>query len=290
VNQQRSSIGLVFNPSRDDALAAARRIVDWASGRGLNVVVSPSETGLDAADSAITVAENFDGVAAVVAVGGDGTVLRAVRSLDGADTPIFGINVGYLGYLTRLEPDAAHGFLDLWQDGEQGRDWFYDERAMVEATFTRDGDVRRHLALNEFVIEKQQPGQTVRLETTVDGAPFVTYVADGLIVATPTGSTAYSLSARGPVVSPRVECLLLSPVSPHMAFDRSLVLDPKEVIQVKIVGQRPVAVAADGQRTVDLAPGESIEFRGAPERARFVRFEQMRFHQILRAKFAAGGL
>lgn len=294
------TIALVFNSSRPEALATAARVAEWASRRGLRLLLSESESAaLDSGEPRVgsgpgapvmdEVPESTD---AVVAVGGDGTVLRAVRMCAGRGIPIVGINVGYLGYLTRLEPDSAHGFLDLWLDGEEGRDWFYDDRAMVEATFPGPGGNpgTRFLALNEFVVEKQLPGQTVRLETTIDDAPFVTYVADGLIIATPTGSTAYSLSARGPVVSPRVNCLLLSPVSPHMAFDRSLVLDPGEVIQVKVVGQRPVSVASDGHLVSELEPGQVIQFKGAAEKSRFVRFEQLRFHQILRAKFAAGGL
>lgn len=290
------SVALVFNTSRVEALTAARHLAGWAESRGLEIVVTAIEA--EALESGLPVEQAGDespatsNVGAAIAVGGDGTVLRAVRMFAGSGVPVVGINVGYLGYLTRLEPDSAQGFLDLWLDGEEGRDWFYDERTMIQATVgaAEPAASSRHLALNEFVVEKQQPGQTVRLETTIDGAPFVTYVADGLIIATPTGSTAYSLSARGPVVSPKVNCLLLSPVSPHMAFDRSLVLDPGEVVQVTVVGQRSVAVAGDGQWIADLGPGDRIEFRGAPEKVRFVRFEQMRFHQILRSKFAAGGL
>lgn len=290
------SVALVFNTARAEALVAARRVAKWAENRGLELVVTAAEA------SALESGEPVEGsgdaaplpsdVGAAIAVGGDGTVLRAVRAFAGSGVPVVGINVGYLGYLTRLEPDSAQGFLDLWLDGDEGRDWFYDERTMVQASLgaTASSGASRHLALNEFVVEKEHPGQTVRLETSIDGASFVTYVADGLIIATPTGSTAYSLSARGPVVSPKVDCLLLSPVSPHMAFDRSLVLDPGEVVEVTVVGQRSVAVAADGQRIAQLAPGDRIEFRGASEKARFVRFEQMRFHQILRSKFAAGGL
>jgi len=140
-------------------------------------------------------------------------------------------------------------------------------------------------ALNEGVLEKQEPGHTVRMMVKIDGTPFTTYAADGLIVATPTGSTAYSLSARGPVVSPRHRALLLTPVSPHMLFDRSLVLDPDETVEVEVVGHRPVVLSVDGQRAASLSEGDTVVFRASAAEAHFVRFGRRRFHQILKAKF-----
>ena len=119
-------------------------------------------------------------------------------------------------------------------------------------------------ALNEAVIEKQESGHTVRLLVRIDGAPFTTYAADGLIVATPTGSTAYSLSARGPVVSPRHRALLLTPVSPHMLFDRSLVLDPDEAIEIEVVGHRSADLNVDGQRAVTLGAGQRRALQRRP--------------------------
>ena len=139
--------------------------------------------------------------------------------------------------------------------------------------------------MNEGVLEKHEAGHTVRLAVSIDGAPFTSYAADGLIVATPTGSTAYSLSARGPVVSPRHRALLLTPVSPHMLFDRSLVLDPDELVEVEVIGHRPVAVSIDGQRVASLAEGDTVRFSASSATAQFVRFGRRRFHQILKSKF-----
>ncbi len=135
------------------------------------------------------------------------------------------------------------------------------------------------------MIERQESGHTVRLLVRIDGASFTTYAADGLIVATPTGSTAYSLSARGPVVSPRHRALLLTPVSPHMLFDRSLVLDPEETIEIEVTGHRSADLNVDGQRAATLGQGSIVRFRPADEPARFVRLGPRRFHQILKAKF-----
>ena len=150
----------------------------------------------------------------------------------------------------------------------------------------RDGRAdQRFQALNEGVVEKLEPGHTVRLLVRIDGVDFTSYAADGLIVATPTGSTAYSLSARGPVVSPRHRALLLTPVSPHMLFDRSLVLDPEEWVEVEVAGHRPVALSVDGQQTVTLTEGDVVSFAASSATAQFVRFGRHRFHRILKSKF-----
>src|SRR5690606_27055729 len=119
----------------------------------------------------------------------------------------------------------------------------------------------------------------------IDGEDFTTYAADGLIVSTPTGSTAYSLSARGPIVSPRHRALLLTPVAPHMLFDRSLVLDPSETIELQVIGHREAELAVDGQRVAVLGEGDMVECRPSDRTARFIRFAERQYHQILKVKF-----
>ena len=140
-------------------------------------------------------------------------------------------------------------------------------------------------ALNEVVVEKHESGHTVRLLAIIDGEPFTSYAADGLIVATPTGSTAYSLSARGPVVSPKHRAVLLTPVSPHMLFDRTLVLDPSETIDIEVLGHRPAELAVDGVREVTLRAGDTVRCVPSQATARFVRLTERHYHQILKVKF-----
>jgi NAD+ kinase len=230
--------------------------------------------------------------ALVVSLGGDGTMLRAVQMLDGQPMPIIGVNVGLLGYLSEVEPQGMTAAFERFLAGpEHDRgDWQLEERMMVDIAIVRLGaqqvggtDTWR--ALNEGVLEKHEAGHTVRLAVSIDGAVFTSYAADGLIVATPTGSTAYSFSARGPVVSPRHRALLLTPVSPHMLFDRSLVLDPEELVEVEVIGHRPVAMSVDGQRVASLAEGGTVRFSASASTAQFVRFGRRRFHQILKTKF-----
>ena len=280
---------LVAHHQRTEAAALARAAASWLRQRGDEPWMTPEDAAaLDLQDLA---AERDPRQAQLaLSLGGDGTMLRAVQLLDGAPVPIIGVNVGLLGYLTEVEPQGMTAALERFVagPGAEAGDWQVERRMMVDIVVRRLGDEAdgpRWRALNEGVLEKQEPGHTVRMMVRIDGAPFTTYAADGLIVATPTGSTAYSLSARGPVVSPRHRALLLTPVSPHMLFDRSLVLDPEETVEVEVVGHRPVVLSVDGQRAASVAEGDTVIFRASAAEAHFVRFGRRRFHQILKAKF-----
>ena len=142
-----------------------------------------------------------------------------------------------------------------------------------------------HLAFNEAVLEKTPMGHTVRLAVEVDGEFFTTYAADGLIVATPTGSTAYAFSARGPIVAPTHRALLLTPVSPHMLFDRTLVLEPAATLRVIVQGHRAATLSVDGRNLGELAEGDSIVCTAADRSARLVTSGERDFLQILKSKF-----
>jgi NAD+ kinase len=283
---------IVAHHQRTEAAALAQMAVRWLTDRGHEACVTSEDAdALDLAHLSGTVSpENAE---LVLSLGGDGTMLRAVHLLDGSEVPIIGVNVGLLGYLTEVEPPALTNALERFFAGPEPEagNWQIERRMMVDIELHRLGQgdpapgVDRWRALNEGVLEKLEVGHTVRLLVRIDGAPFTSYAADGLIVATPTGSTAYSLSARGPVVSPRHRALLLTPVSPHMLFDRSLVLDPEEPVEVEVHGHRPVALSVDGQRRASLTEGDTVVFRASDVSARFVRFGRRRFHQILKQKF-----
>jgi NAD+ kinase len=280
-----SSVLLVAHHERFEAAALARTAADWLSAHGHTAWMTPEDA------RAVTIPELASDRPAgeadlAVCLGGDGTMLRTIHLLAGAAVPVIGVNVGLLGYLTEVEPPALAHALERWFAGPDIGNWHIDERMMIDLTVRRDGvDVGTWTALNEGVVEKQESGHTVRLQVTIDGAPFTSYAADGLIVATPTGSTAYSLSARGPVLSPRTRAVLLTPVSPHMLFDRSLVLDPAEAAEIEVMGHRPVTLSVDGQPVTSLAEGDRVAVAPSPHTAQFVRFGERRFHQILKAKF-----
>jgi NAD+ kinase len=276
-----TAVAVVAHHEREEAAVLAKTAITWLHDRGHEAWVVPDDA------AALDLGDLVDGrpvadAALLVCLGGDGTMLRAVRLLDGAPVPLLGVNVGVLGYLTEIEPPELSSALTRFLAGPDDGSWVLDERMMLHVSAEGHGEWR---ALNEAVVEKHDSGHTVRLLASIAGEPFTSYAADGLIVATPTGSTAYSLSARGPVVSPKHRAMLLTPVSPHMLFDRTLVLDPSETVAIEVAGFRPATLAVDGQRVARLAEGDVVTCRPATETARFVRLSAHHFHQILKSKF-----
>lgn len=278
-----TAVLIVAHHERSEAGALARAAADQLAGAGHEVWMPPEDA---AALGLGELGDERDPASAglVLSLGGDGTMLRTVQLLDGAEVPIIGVNVGLLGYLAEVEPPAMHLALERFFAG----DYVIERRMMLSVGIKRSGEHESPLrwrALNEAVLEKHESGHTVRMLVSIDGAAFTSYAADGLIVATPTGSTAYSLSARGPVVSPAHRAMLVTPVSPHMLFDRSLVLDPDEEVTIEVMGHRSVDLTLDGRRIARLGEGDLVRCRPAAESASFVRFGRRRFHQILKAKF-----
>jgi len=264
-------IGLAVHRFREDAVALGDALSTWARAKGLEVV------DLEGADRAPDL---------VVSIGGDGTMLRAVRALRGEPVPIIGVNMGSLGYLADVEADSAIASVDTWLSGARDGTCRVEDRMLLDVRVDDgSGDLSSSLALNEVVLEKRDAGHTVHLAVGIDGAPFTTYAADGLIIATPTGSTAYSLSARGPVVSPRLRAILVTPVSPHMLFDRSLVLDPSEPVRIEVLDHRAATVSVDGAPMHTLDTGGVVTVTASEKTARFVRFGATRFHEVLKSKF-----
>jgi NAD+ kinase len=269
-----STVVVVSHHRRDDARILADDIARWLAARGHAVVVPVDGDPIPAdADLALV-------------LGGDGTMLHAVHVLDGVPVPLLGVNMGHLGYLTEVEPSDIHEALQRWEEGQQSGRWRLDTRMMLDVAVSRpDGaPIGTWRALNEAVVEKRLSG-TVQLLVRIDGEPFTTYAADGLIVATPTGSTAYSLSARGPIVSPKHRALLVTPVAPHMLFDRTLVLDPSEEVVIEVIGERAAAVVVDGRPVSELGAGALVRCTPSTATASFVRFGERPYHQVLKAKF-----
>lgn len=281
-----TGIAFVAHHERDEAASLARTAISWLASTGHDGWVVPDDAAVLELDDLVSERSLAD-ADLVVALGGDGTMLRAVRLLDGAPVPLLGVNLGVLGYLTEIDPPELDSSLARFVAGPDEGRWRLDQRLLVDIEARRPSGevVGTWRALNEAVVEKHDSGHTVRLLARIAGEPFTSYAADGLIVATPTGSTAYSLSARGPIVSPNLRALLLTPVSPHMLFDRTLVLDPTEVVEIEVEGFRPAELAVDGQLVATLGDGDVVTCSPADEVASFVRFRPHYFHQILKAKF-----
>ncbi len=276
-------VGLVPHHQRDRASALAQAAADWLCAHEVEVRVPESDAAKVGLERFARADATFaDGLDVAISLGGDGTMLRTVDLVSAAGVAVLGINVGQMGYLTEAEPAELLASLERLVGGR----YDVEERLMLDVTVHSSGPVGGHwLALNEAVLEKPHTGRLARLEVAINGTFFTTYAADGVIVATPTGSTAYSFSARGPIVSPRHRCLLLTPVSPHMLFDRSLVLDSEESLQFTVADEAGVAAVVDGRELGTLAQGDTVTMTGSPLPARIVTFGPRDFHQILKAKF-----
>jgi NAD+ kinase len=277
---------LVVHHERDEAASTAQRIATWLVERGHEVRVPDTDATIVGLDAYATADDAFpDGLDLAVSLGGDGTILRTVDLVSPFDVAVLGVHLGQLGYLTEVEPDVLESVLERFLAGDHD----IEERMLlavsVESAGTAPGGAPRQLALNEAVLEKTPSGHTVRLAVWVNGRFFTTYATDGLIVATPTGSTAYAFSARGPIVAPTHRSLQLTPVSPHMLFDRTLVLNPDDEIRLVVQGHRPATLSVDGRNLGELVADDAVVCTGSPHNARLVTFGERDFHAILKTKF-----
>jgi NAD+ kinase len=213
----------------------------------------------------------------ILAVGGDGTMLGATQSALRWDVPVLGFNLGTLGFLTEAEPKDLSSVVARLISGE----YDVEERSTVSAAIGR----REATGINDVVVEKIDSTRLVELAVVIDGTDFATYRADGLIVATPTGSTAYSFSAGGPMVDPMVDALVLSPVASHSLFDRSLVLPASSTITITVMRDRPVRVNVDKTGMGEIGEGDTVIVSRGKRQARFVTFESSTFPALVRDKF-----
>ena len=222
----------------------------------------------------------------LVVFGGDGTILRAARLAAGRSVPILGINMGGFGFLAEVGTDD---FAAALPDLLAGR-YHLDERMMLQADVeSRAAAAQSLLALNDMVVTKSGIARVLRLRVSVNGEHLASYPADGVIVATPTGSTAYSLSAGGPILDPRVQALVITPISPHTFNSRAVVVAGDDVVTVEVAAPDPEAtLTVDGRVGVTLTAVRRVIVRRAAQRTRFVRLGDRSFYGILRTKLAWG--
>lgn len=268
-------VGLGVHPGRAEAVAQARRISEWLAARGHTTRAIDTE-GLACDAGELDLA---------VSLGGDGTMLRVVDAVRGADVPVLGVNFGHLGYLTAVEPTGLEDALERFFAGEHR----IEARMTLDVRVTGPGGHPERRALNDVVLQRVQAGHTVRAALRLHGQPFLTYTADSLIVATPTGSTAYNLSARGPIVSPDTRVIVVTPVAAHSLFDRSLVLSPNDEVELVPTGDGQAELVVDGWEPIAVGPGSRVTCRAGVRDALLVTFGERDFHRILKGKFALDG-
>jgi NAD+ kinase len=257
------AVGIVVNVGKPDAAKVAARLQEHAEAAGIKVVRIDDEVP--------------EGLSAVLGVGGDGTVLRAARMARRRDLPVAGVNVGRVGYLAEFEVDELETLVDAI--AEQHTDTF--ERMTVKVDYPGGSAT----GLNDVVVEKVVAERIIEVGVTINGHPFARYRADGLIVATPVGSTAYSLSAGGPVLDPSLEALIMTPVAPHSLLSRSMVVAPNAEIEVSVGIDRPARVNVDGRKVTIVDPGESVSIGRGDETVRFLTLEGHPFPAAVRSQF-----
>jgi NAD+ kinase len=277
-----AKIGFVAHTHREGAVQLAEETAAWlqSQGHGVEILGSSGPRTGGPADAAVPALD------LAVSLGGDGTILRTVDLVSPDGVPVLGVNMGHLGYLTAVEPDGLRDALTRFLAG----DYQIEPRMTLDVSVTDDRGqgsqtVLHRCALNDAVLQRTDVGHTMRTEVSVGDVPFLTFESDSLILATPTGSTAYNLSARGPIVSPRARVHILTPVAPHMLFDRSMVFDADEVISVSVIGEQPADVVVDGWLVAQLNPGQTLRARRGDRDARLVTFGARDFHRILKSKF-----
>jgi len=282
----RRAVLLVVHTGRKAAVNAARQLGDRLAGAGCVVRVLDDEAAALNCDAGIPVAGDetaADGAELVVAFGGDGTLLRAAELARPAGAALLGVNIGHVGFLA--EADRAD--LEITVDRILSRTYDVEARLTLELTLLRRGQqAARGWALNDVTVEKVARERMLELVVEVDGRPLSRWGGDGVVCATPTGSTAYAFSAGGPVVWPSVDALLLVPISAHALFARPIVVPPASRIAVEILPGPGGAIAfCDGRRTIDLETGDRVEITAGHQPVRLVRLQAEPFTDRLVGKF-----
>jgi len=268
---------MVLHPERDCSGAVAA-ILEWAARRQIEVLGIDTEMRRIACTAeAVSADELRQRADLLVSLGGDGTMLRAMRLADRQRYPVLGVNLGKLGFLAEVDvPDLADALSAI-----DSHEFTTEPRLAVDAVVGEQVIT----AFNDIAFVRSPGHKTAAIAVRAGGRRFVSYAADALVIATPTGSTAYSFSAGGPIVSPAVEALLVTPAAPHSAYNRGLVVSVDDELTLDILpGSGPLAVEADGNVCADLKPGDRVELLPRPGAARVVRLGRTTFYERVRRK------
>lgn len=278
-------VGLVVNSAKNLAVRTGEEVVAWLEARSCQPLLLPEGAqALNRADLEVAPGPAWGEAAFVIILGGDGTLIRAAQMCAPMNIPMLGVNTGHLGFLTEIEGDELFDHLEHFLNGN----YVVEERMMLTARLERQGKLMAQMtALNDAVVSKGPLARLVHLTVSVGGTVVARYPADGVVIATPTGSTAYSLSAGGPIVGPTVEVLLVTPICPHSMNSRSVVVSGHEQVTIT-VEESPgeVGLSADGSDPTPLIEGDVIRISRAPYSAKLIRRHNYRFYEVLRQKLA----
>lgn len=286
-------IGFAYNPTIEAAVELSARAAGWCQVRGIKEWEAPSS-------ETATLVRELRTTDLLVVLGGDGTFLRAARAVSEVDVPLLGINLGKVGFLSKAEGNDFETVLELIAEGE----YRIDERMAIEGRILRDGgrshggpggvgrvaptgEVTRHFALNDVVVARGSLARVCRLDVEIDDSHLATFIADGLVVASPTGSTGYSFSAGGPIVDPVSRNLIVTPIAAYLSAIRSVVVSPSQVVRCTVVDAHEALVSIDGREDLPIAVGDVVEVRAVDRPIRLVEPRGAQpFWDLLRHKVA----
>ncbi|MHB8779895.1 MAG: NAD(+)/NADH kinase [Candidatus Geothermincolia bacterium] len=275
-------IGLMPNIHKEHVREVARDLAAWLLERGKEVrVLAEDAAGMPEGVRSASRDDFTDDMDLICSLGGDGTVLRAVEAAYPRSTPLVGVNLGKMGFLT------AFGSADMYASlqGIFSGDYIIQERMMVECRVLGKHEVTFY-ALNEVVVGREMLERILRMDIYLEGEFFNSYSGDGMIFSTPTGSTAYSLSAGGPILEPNLQCLLMTPICSHSLMARSIAIHPQDHIEVRFGAQKAApALSIDGRTELALEPGQFLQLTGAAKPLRLVKLPGYSFYGLLRRKF-----
>jgi len=257
-------VGILYHPKREEAVAFSQELERFLGTRGIDV-------WLRSAWEPEKAKQQVNGTDLILSIGGDGTILRAARVVIPDSVPILGINLGNLGFMAELKATEAMDKLPVLLDGGG---WI-EERAIIQAELLTQG--KKFHALNEVFVGRRSLARLVNIECKIDGAMLVTYRADGVIVATASGSTGYSLAAGGPILPPQAREMILQPVCSHFTFDKTLVLPSQTVIDLKVITSHEAMISVDGQTETQLNSGDKVEVKLSPYTAKFLRLQPKKY-------------
>jgi NAD+ kinase len=281
-------LGLIVHLGKDIAVSAAKNLLTDLPGRGIEVFLDPETAKhFNFPEASFGEKELKRKLDMVVVLGGDGALLNAARSLAGTGLPILGVNVGHLGFLTEVELEGLNNAFDRILSG----DYEVEERMMIRAEVRRrsTGIAGEFIGFNDVVITKGAFARMIRLDAYVNSSLIGTYPADGAIVASPTGSTGYSLSAGGPIVDPSMSTLILTFICPHILGARSFVVSSEDDIRIVLSAQNEeVMLTIDGQVGFNLKHEDEVIVRSAAEKTYLIKLGYRDFYEVLKTRMAEG--